>query len=507
MIPSGMGVVMSDIRELCSTSVWQFFDEILRIYRPSGGEEELLRAVREWADKRRFNWAQDSANIVVTVPATAGMEKAPIVVLQAHADMVYDSAEGFDEKTMPIPTVVDGDWVHTGGKSSLGADNGLGLAMALAVAEEPVHGPLQILITVDEERGLTGAKGLNSDLLQGRLLVNLDSEEGPSDVTIGCAGGGDTTVEFSSEELQYTEETSGATLNVILSGLAGGHSGVEIHKKRTNAIICLAGLLRDMLRECEWPDFGIIALEGGGVRNKIPSSATCKLWFADDRDALVFVAMLSSELTVLHDSMTDDDRRRFSFQFKYEKVAESKSVMGKGPSMGLLAFIQEVPNGVLVMSQDVAGAVETSSNLGTCRMALAEGPVTMGFLTRSAVNADLEKTRQLIGSLAEQVGGVVTFGDPYPGWKPDSKSPFLKLVLDVSRQMTGKECRFGAIHAGLECGIIGDRIPGGVDAISFGPKLENVHTRNERANIPSVAETYRLLCEVLKAVAEGQLQP
>jgi len=473
--------------------VWQHFDAIRRVPRPSKHEEKIRAHVRAWAEARGFAVKEDAAgNLVVQVPATPGHEHAPTVVLQGHLDMVAEKNAdvNFDFSKDPIQVRIVDDYVYATG-TTLGADNGIGVAAAMAIAEDPeaVHGPLELLFTVDEETGLTGAMKLDPTLVSGRTLLNLDTEEDGA-FYIGCAGGADAHTVFTMT-LESVPQGHVA-LAVKVRGLRGGHSGVDIHENRGNALKFLARLLAAPSRKVS-PDLRIAAINGGSKHNAIPREA----------DAVITVP--ASQLEAVKQAifeMAGVLREEFGEIDPGQKVevedTTTSQVFAAADGNRLLDALLACPHGVLAMSRAVPGLVETSNNLA---VVTTEGnQVKVVTSSRSSVMPSLRATLQQVEACFRLAGAAVEVHDGYPGWKPNPNSKVLQLAKEVFRREFGREPEVKAIHAGLECGLIGEKFPG-MDMLSLGPQIESPHSPDERVKIPTVANFYRLLKAILREMA------
>jgi dipeptidase D len=472
--------------------VWQHFDAIRQVPRPSKHEEKIRAHVRAWAEARGFSVKEDAAgNMVVKVPATPGHESAPTVVLQGHLDMVAEKNAdvSFDFLNDPIQVRIVGDYVYATG-TTLGADNGIGVAAAMAVAEDPeaVHGPLELLFTVDEETGLTGAMKLDPTLLSGRTLLNLDTEEDGA-FYIGCAGGADAHAVFTValEPLPPGH----AALAVRVRGLRGGHSGVDIHENRGNALKFLARLLAAGRKVS--PELRIASIGGGSKHNAIPREA----------DAVITVP--ASQLEAVKQAifeMAGVLREEFGEVDPGQKVEVEETttaqVFAAADGNRLLDALLACPHGVLAMSRAVPGLVETSNNLA---VVTTEGnQVKVVTSSRSSVMPSLRATLQQVEACFRLAGAAVEVHDGYPGWKPNPNSQVLQLAKEVFRKEFGRDPEVKAIHAGLECGLIGEKFPG-MDMLSLGPQIESPHSPDERVKISTVASFYRLLKAILREMA------
>jgi dipeptidase D len=479
------------IQNLEPRYLWQHFDRIRTIPRPSRHEEKMREHLLAWAKERGFATRQDKVgNVTIAVPATKGHENAPTLVLQGHMDMVCEKNADvkFDFSRDAIQLETKGDWLHAKG-TTLGADNGVGLAAALAIADDPsvTHGPLEILATVDEETGLTGAMQLDGSIVTGRRLLNLDTEELDA-LYIGCSGGGNSRFSL---PLAREAATSGAqVVEVAVTGLRGGHSGFEIQQQRGNAIRLLARLLR--LAE---GDLRIARLEGGNAHNAIPREARALCVVpAQAMDALQRLA--AAEHAAFREELAVSDAGvNVSVTPSSEKPDR---VLTAESGRRLVGLLSAIPHGVDAMSMDVPGLVETSSNLAAVHT--EENAASILVSVRSSVRSSLFALRDRVQSAGELAGASVEHNEPYPGWKPNLKSNLLQIAQRVHKSSLGREAELKAVHAGLECGVIGEKIPG-IDMVSFGPLIENPHSPNERISISSVATFWTYLTALVKELA------
>jgi dipeptidase D len=476
--------------------VWQHFDAIRQIPRPSKHEERIAEHVRSWAAGRGFEVRSDAAgNLSIRVPATPGHEGSPTVVLQGHLDMVCEKNSDVDHDFMNqgIEVVVDGDWVAARG-TTLGADNGIGVAAAMAIADDDsvVHGPLELLCTMDEETGLTGAKSLDAEIVAGRIMVNLDTEEDGA-VYIGCAGGVDTTGTLKLSRRRALLDT--VPIHLSVRGLRGGHSGLNIIENRANAVKLVTRTLLDAL------DAGIevdlISIDGGSKHNAIPreAAALCRVLKADverfkevaERCAADFrLEFGSSDPDMAVEARTEDDSE------------EARQVLNVHARDRLLRLLDSLPHGVLAMSRDVSGLVESSSNLA----AVTSSETTARVVTshRSSLMPVLLGVQRQVVSAFRLSGAEVTSDDAYPGWKPNPESPIVQRTARVYRELFGADPEIKAIHAGLECGLLIDKMPD-MDAVSIGPEIQNAHSPEERVQISSVQRFYRHVTALLGDLA------
>ncbi len=474
-------------------NLWKHFEKFLSIPHTSGNEAGMAEYLLAWAGEKGLEAEKDeTGNVVVRVPASAGKENAPTVVLQGHMDMVGEKNSDieFDFMKDAIQTEMDGDWLTAKG-TTLGADNGIGLAAGMAVAEADdfVHGPLEILATVDEEVGLTGAGKIQPGFLKGSIMLNLDSEE-LGEVTIGCAGGGDSNITLPLIRSDAPAGTKPFTLKVF--GLRGGHSGIDIHEQRGNAIKIITRLISTITAG---QPAHLVEIKGGNKRNAIPREAFAELMILEtavkDVEELVsdWIARIAIELggkeKDLGASLAPSENGG-------GKVLDVKS------QATLLDLLIALPHGVEAMNYDIDGLVETSNNLATISM--TDGEAKIGTSTRSSIKSALQGLRDRISAAARLAGASIVENEPYPGWMPNVDSDLLKVFKGVHKEVFGEEPKTMAIHAGLECGIIGEKFPG-MDMISFGPSIENPHSPDERVNVPSVGQFWNLLSALLAKLA------
>jgi dipeptidase D len=465
-------------------SFWNHFESLTRIARPSRAEEPVIEHVRQWADARGLPLRQDSArNLVIDVPATSGRENASIVTLQGHLDMVCerepdspnDPAEG------RIELMRDGDWLKARG-TTLGADDGVAIAGMMALVEDDSlpHGPLQLLMTVAEEVGLEGANGLDPALVNGSILINLDSEE-DGRLTVGCAGSTDSWVRVK----QPREATSAdaKTLRVTVSGGLGGHSGTNIALGRSNAVKVLGRALRQAHQSAP---FRLVSFAGGKSRNAIPRDAAAVVSVASEREQ-DFRRALEEATTTIRDAFSKTDRGVNVTVEGDETASDAWTEEGTATLLDVAALI---PTGPLAMSPDFDDLVETSTSLGE---AITEGDtLTLHSLTRSSNDSALPEVIAALDAAARLGGGELEVKHNYGGWRPNLDSPALAAMKRVYEKTFGEEPIVTAVHAGLESAVIGDKVAG-LDMISFGPQIEAPHSPDERVSIPTAERFWRLL--------------
>ena len=478
------------LKSLSPRSLWEAFYELTQIPRPSGHEERVCEWLVTWAKEHGFDVHRDEVgNVYVKVPASPGREGAPTVILQGHVDMVGEKDAGVehDFEKDPIRVVVEGDKVTAQG-TTLGADNGIGVAAALAAAVDPevVHGPLELLFTIDEERGLKGAQGVQPDLLTGKKLLNLDSED-EAVIFVGCAGGLDTVV-----RLPVAEESPGGNLaygTLKVTGLKGGHSGLEIHMGRGNAIKILARTLRHLMERVQ--GLGIERMEGGTRRNAIPRDAAADFFVPDAARGEVEEIVSHVHREVAEELATKDPDVRIDVVWRADGSGRAWKAEDARRAVDL---IYALPHGVLGMSVEVPGVVETSSNLATVEV--QDGRLVLGCSSRSFVGTILEEVHQSIAAASRLAGAEYAAEGGYPAWRPDMGSELLKVAREVLEESFGKPVEVTAIHAGLECGILSEKLPG-VEMISFGPNIRGAHTPEEYVSVSSVQRFWQALRALL----------
>jgi dipeptidase D len=472
--------------------LWEHFDQIRQIPRPSKHEEAIREHIKKWAGERKFEWVEDKVgNLCVRVPGTKGHEKAPVVIIQGHLDMVAekDTDFAFDFLKDPIACRVDGDWVIAD-KTTLGADNGIGLAAAFAAADDPavVHGPLELLCTVDEETGLTGATDLDASLLKGKIMLNLDSEE-DGVLFVGCAGGCTAEILFDLKRAQIPADH--AVVQLVVAGLKGGHSGLNIIDNRANALKVLCRVIGRWMDE---HDVLVERIEGGNKHNAIPREATAVVAIpASFVDKAKAMAAEEQALNLTEFKTIDGGLTIKVGAANATKVADAES------SRRLVLMLTALPDGVTSMSRDIAGLVETSSNLAIVKTQGDRVAITAS--SRSSVASALRGLLNEAKAVVTLAGGKYTEVGAYPAWQPNMESKLLGVCKRVYRDLYGKDPKVAAIHAGLECGIIGEKIGSDADMISFGPQLEGVHAPGEKIKISTVVTFWNFYKKVLADLA------
>ena len=466
---------MSEITSLEPRLVWEQFDAITRVPRPSKKEGKIIDFLVDFAKKHHIEYKKDAiGNVVMRKPATPGMEERAAVILQSHMDMVCEknSDVEFDFDNDPIRTRIDGEWVRAEG-TTLGADCGIGMAAALAVMldETVEHGPVEVLFTVDEEIGMLGAAALDMSGLQGRVLLNIDSED-EGILTVSCAGGATSCLTVPVKRVPV----QGNAWRVGVRGLTGGHSGVEINKGRANANKVLAAALQGL-------PVTLCSIAGGSKDNAIPRTSEAVVVSEADDFAALFAANAAK-------AALPETEQHAEF---YCEPAEAGEMLAE--SEAVLGLLNAVPNGVQAMSSDIPGLVQTSLNLGI--LTTDADAVRLTFSVRSSVNREKFGLIDQLKALAARFGGSYSESGEYPAWEYQKDSRLREVMVEVFEAQYGRKPVVGAIHAGLECGIFSDRLPG-LDAVSFGPQMHDIHTSRERLDIASTARTWEYLVAVLE---------
>ncbi|MFW5663777.1 MAG: aminoacyl-histidine dipeptidase [bacterium] len=474
--------------------VWELFEEICGIPRPSKKEEKIISWLIDFAKKNQLDYQRDKiGNIVIRKPATAGYENKKMLILQGHVDMVCeknaDVEHDFDKD--PIQPFIDGDWVKAKG-TTLGADNGIGVAMSLAILEDEnlEHGPLECLFTVDEETGLTGAFGLEPGFLKGQMLLNLDSED-DTELCIGCAGGLDTLATFQYERVN--NEPDHIAFKISIGGLKGGHSGDDINKGRGNANKILSRILWNCERMFE---MRLAQIDGGNLRNAIAREA-----FAVVTVPRKFKKDLEDTIRQYAKDVREEQKTREpDLKVVIHETAMPECLIDYSTQSRLLGALYGAPHGVMGMSADIPGLVETSTNLASVKMTART--ILVASSQRSSVATLKRDVADMVSSVFQLAGAKVSHGDGYPGWTPNMKSEILYVMRTKYKELFNEEPHVLAIHAGLECGLIGEKYPG-MDMISYGPNMRGVHSPDEKLSISSVEKSWKLVLEVLKNIPEA----
>ncbi|GLC42124.1 hypothetical protein PLESTM_001294000 [Pleodorina starrii] len=510
------------IAGLSPAPLWRYFKDLTQIPRPSKHEGRVLQYLKDFAAERQLAWQQDAVgNLVIRRPGSGGGEGAPCVVIQGHVDMVCEKEPDSPHDFLVDPLLLrrEGDWLQASG-TTLGADNGIGVAAALALLSSPPSAklpPLECLFTVDEETGLTGAFEISPDLLTGRTMLNLDTEDW-GEVFIGCAGGGDMSLELEVLLESPPQQLPAMRAHLLkLGGLLGGHSGLNIHEGRGNAVQLLGRALAAVAAAAGPDGWRLAELAGGDKRNAIARDAAAVVLVAADKEAAVAAAVqaLLDELRTEYGSVETGLSLTLTPRPAADAAAGAPpvdAVVGPPDVDRLLALLRGLPHGPIKFSHAVPGLVETSCNVASIKEAPSLptcGPSTtrryvIVTSTRSSIMGALEATRDVIQGLARLAGCVaVQRGKAYPGWQPNLDSRVLQVTLDAYRDMMGgsQTAKVGAIHAGLECGILGEKFPG-MDMVSFGPTIKGAHSPEERVKISTVEPFWQLTVNVLERLAD-----
>jgi dipeptidase D len=471
--------------------VLKWFEEIAKVPRVSKHEEKIREWVLGWAENHNLKSATDDAgNVVINVPATKGYENSPTIIVQGHLDMVGektpDSTHDFSKD--PIELIYAGEWLKAN-KTTLGADNGIAIALAMAMIldKDVEHPPLELLLTVDEETGLTGAKQLKKGFVKGRILLNIDSED-EGVFTVGCAGGRDTEIEI---PLRFENAEEGASFyKVKAGGMKGGHSGVDIHKQRANAVKVLFRALDMLISE---HDVRLAHVKGGSAHNAIPRDAEALVAF--NKDVLKKVkSTLGEAEKILKNEFAGVDPE-LNLKLEPMESDKRKVITAKAMTKAVEAVLA-LPHGVAAMSTAIPGLVETSDNLAT--ISVKGNKLRILTSQRSSLVSRLTMLSRQIESAGRLAGGTAVTGTGYPPWEPNWDSPLLEKCKKIYKSKFGKDPVVEVIHAGLECGIIGDKYPG-MDMLSYGPTLKNPHSPDETLKITDIEKIWTLTAEILKS--------
>ena len=484
---------MSSLDSLQPAYVWRIFEKMSAVPRGSGNEAAVLGMFKGWADRRGLPWKQDEVgNLLVCIPASPGREFAPAVLVQGHVDMVCEknAATSHDFTKDPLKLIVDGDWVQATG-TTLGADNGIGVAMGLALADDRSvpHGPIEVLLTIDEERGLTGAAGVEPGFFTAKMMINLDSEDDTA-IFVGCAGGRDTRYELKNRAAKAPKDSVGRKVTVL--GLRGGHSGLNIHEHRGNAIKILARALQAAAAQM---DVRLVSINGGSMRNAIPRECEAKVTVPKDL-ARKFKQVVDAcfERIAAEDLAGIDD----NFAWKVATV-QAPRCFTRECGTTTLNLLSAIPNGVGAMSLDIPGLVETSTNLGVVK---TDGlTVEIVCCSRSSVMSALAALVEQHRALGLLAGVQIEQPEGYPGWKPNLASPLLAITKESYLGAFGAEPGLLAIHAGLECGLLTEKYPD-LDIVSFGPNIQGAHSPDEKVEIASVQKIWKLFAATVTRLAE-----
>ena len=483
-----------DVKDLKPELIWHYFDEITKVPRPSKKEGKIRAFLLDFAREHHLDAKEDvTGNIVISKAATQGFESSPGVILQSHMDMVCEKNSDVihDFENDPIETYIDGEWVRARG-TTLGADNGIGMAASLAVlaSDNLQHGPLEALFTVDEETGLTGAFGMKEGFISGDYLLNLDSED-EAEIFIGCAGGIDTTSTFTYKPTMTPADYF--YFRVSISNLQGGHSGSDINKGLGNANKILA---RFLCRCSKKYDMVLCHIEGGNLRNAIPREASAIIGVPKNEkekirvDLNLFHSIIEEELSAVEPNM----------KITMESEEHQDRCIDRQTTFALINALNACPHGVISMSRDIPGLVETSTNLASVKM-VGEDQIVVATSQRSSVESLKQEIACRVESVFTLAGAVATHGEGYPGWKPNLKSEILNIAVAAYEELYHVTPEVKAVHAGLECGLFLTKYPH-LDMISFGPTLRGVHSPDEKMHIPAVEKFWNHLVMILKKVSE-----
>lgn len=480
-----------EIRNLEPKTLWNRFADLNAVPRASKKEERVIAFMKQFGENLGLETQIDKVgNVIIKKPASLGMEDRKAIVMQSHLDMVHqkNNDTNFDFDTQGIEMYVDGDWVRARG-TTLGADNGLGVATIMAILEskEIKHPPLEALFTIDEETGMTGAMGLEGGLLNGEILLNLDTEE-DDEIGIGCAGGIDVTATRNYNEVSPFENST--AFQITVKGLQGGHSGMDIHKGFGNANKLMNRLLFKAAEEFETQ---IASIDGGSLRNAIPRESNAVLAVSNTHRE----AFLAEMQLLIEDIHTEYKTLEPSLKIEIVAAAMPEKVMDTDAQELLVKSVYAAHNGVFRMSPAITGLVETSNNVA--RVLVKDGSIHIGCLTRSSVESSKMDLANSLRSTFELMGCEVTLSGDYPGWEPNPDSAILKVLDDIYYKMNGEKAHIAACHAGLECGILGQNYPG-MDMISFGPTIKGAHSPDERASISSAQKYWKFVLDILENI-------
>ncbi|MBK8143912.1 MAG: aminoacyl-histidine dipeptidase [Bacteroidetes bacterium] len=478
------------VRTLQPTALWNYFCDLNAVPRPSKKEERVIAFAKAFGESLNLpTYVDEVGNVIIKKPATAGMEDRETIVLQSHLDMVHqkNADTDFDFLTQGIDMMVDGDWVKAKG-TTLGADNGIGVAsiMTLLASTDIPHPALEALFTIDEETGMTGALALKGGLLNGNIMLNLDTEE-DNELTIGCAGGIDVTASGSYERNAPKNTSSFA---IVLKGLTGGHSGIDIHKGRGNANKLMNRFLSTVSQTIP---FELAWVEGGSLRNAIPRESKCVLVVPETSvEGLKNLVATYNAIYKMEYQTTDPN-----MQLLMENAEMPSQVLNTDFQYTLLRCLYACHHGIYRMSPDIAGLVQTSNNLS--KVEVKDGKYSIQCLTRSSVDSEKTDLANALTAVFEMMGASISYGGNYPGWMPNPHAPIVTIMSNLYKELFGEEAKVSACHAGLECGILGTNYPH-IQMISFGPNIYGAHSPDEKVQISSVQKYWSLLLETLKRI-------
>ncbi|MCP4052044.1 MAG: aminoacyl-histidine dipeptidase [Mesoflavibacter sp.] len=480
-----------DVRALEPKALWNKFADLNAVPRPSKKEERVIKFMKDFGAKLGLETIEDEVgNVIIKKPATAGMEDRVTIVMQSHLDMVHQKNNDtvFDFDTQGIDMYVDGDWVKAKG-TTLGADNGLGVATIMAILESTdiPHPAIEALFTIDEETGMTGAMGLKGGLLTGDILLNLDTEE-DDEIGVGCAGGVDVTARRTYDEEETPEFKTGYQVEV--KGLQGGHSGMQIHEGLGNANKIMNRVLFD-----GFENFGlrISQIEGGSLRNAIPRESKAIIAIDAIHEEAFLAEMKEQANTIKKELKTMEP----DLEILVTKTETPEKIMDLGVQEGVTRAIYAALNGVYRMSADIPELVETSNNIA--RVTIKDGEIEIACLTRSSVESSKLDLANTLRATFELTGCEVEFSGDYPGWTPNMDASILKVMTNIYERLNNEKPHVAACHAGLECGILGQNYPD-MEMISFGPNIKGAHSPDERAQISSAQKYWKFVLEILKDI-------
>ncbi|MBN1118557.1 MAG: aminoacyl-histidine dipeptidase [Bacteroidales bacterium] len=481
------------IFELEPKLVFKYFDEILKIPRPSKKEEKIISYLEDFAKEQKLEIQKDKAgNIVIRKAACKGYENRKSVVLQSHVDMVCEKNADVKHDFMkdPVPAYIDGDWIKAKG-TTLGADNGIGVATQLALlADKSIeHGPIECLFTIDEETGLTGAFMLKENMIKSKILINLDSED-EGEIFIGCAGGVDTLIDL---PLKYKKTANNqVAFNIKLSGLKGGHSGDDINKGYANSNLLLFRLLLNLSKKYA---IGLSDFQGGNLRNAIPREAEATIVVKNKLVEKLKSTVKEYEQVIKSEFATTEPE----LKLKVTETKLPKEILKNSVFKKLIYSVYSCPNGVISMSQDVEGLVETSTNLASIKIIMKTAHIVTS--QRSSVETAKTDIADRIKCNFNLAGAKVKHTESYPGWTPNTNSEILGIATNAYKKLFGKDAKVKAIHAGLECGLFLEKYPY-LDMISIGPTMRGVHSPDERLQVSTVDMYWKFLLQILKDVPD-----
>lgn len=479
----------NEVRALEPQVLWNYFADLNEVPRGSKKEEKAIEFAKNFGESLGLETIVDqTGNVIIKKPASAGMEDRGIIALQSHLDMVHqkNADTDFDFDTQGIQMYVEGDWVKAKG-TTLGADNGIGVAtiMTLLASDDIPHPPLEALFTMDEETGMTGAKGLLGGILNAKVMLNLDTED-DDELTIGCAGGIDVTAEGSYNEVSLDGDNQ--SFAISLKGLTGGHSGMEIQLGRGNANKLMNRFLTELGQEVE---VFIHSIDGGGLRNAIPREASATISVAkSNTENFQDVVEKFNEVLAVEYATTDPGAK-----LVFESTSEAGKALDSDFQNKLLKGVYACPSGIYRMSPEIEGLVQTSNNLA--RVLVKGGQYQILCLTRSSSDSEKHDEVNAIRSAFELMGAQVSTAGAYPGWEPKPEAGIVKLMQELYKELHDEEAHVSAIHAGLECGILGTNYPE-IEMISFGPNIRGAHSPDEKCQVSSVQKFWNYLLETLK---------